>query len=46
MLIWNSNHELDQASISNFKMPGLKIKKEIVHNYQLFLMVTYGIMGK
>ena len=27
MLIWNSNHELDQASISNFKAQGLKIEK-------------------
>ena len=27
LLIWNSNHELDQASISNFKAPGLKIDK-------------------
>ena len=27
MLIWNSNHELDQASFSNFKAQGLKIEK-------------------
>ena len=26
MLIWNSNCELDWASISNFKAPGLKIQ--------------------
>ena len=26
-LIWNSNHELDQASISNFRAPGLKMDK-------------------
>ena len=27
MLIWNSNCELDWASISNFKAPGLRIQK-------------------
>ena len=27
MLIWNSNCELDLASISDFKAPGLKIQK-------------------
>ena len=27
ILIWNFHHEIDQASISNFKMPGLKIDK-------------------
>ena len=27
MLNWNSNRELDRASISNFKAPGLKIQK-------------------
>ena len=24
---WNSHHELDRASISNFKAPGLKMKE-------------------
>ena len=27
MQIWNSHHELDRASISNFKAPGLKMKE-------------------
>ena len=27
MQIWNAHHELDQASISNFKAPGLKMNK-------------------
>ena len=27
MLNWNSNRELDRASISNFKVPGLEIQK-------------------
>ena len=27
MLIWNSNDDLDRASVSNFKAPGLKIDK-------------------
>ena len=27
MLIWNFDQKLDEASISNFKMPGLKINK-------------------
>ena len=27
MLNWNSNRELDRASISNFKAPGLEIQK-------------------
>ena len=27
MLNWNSNRELDWASISNFKAPGLEIQK-------------------
>ena len=27
MLNWNSNPELDRASISNFKAPGLEIQK-------------------
>ena len=39
MLICNFYHELNEASISNFKMLGLKKKtKEIVDNFQIFQM--------